>query len=290
MPSSASAGWPAPGVSVRRVTFPRGVTEADALSGHCVSLHVGASVSVDCSCDGVRHRGLQSPGRFDIAPAGSRGRWEDAAETRTILVTLSPSLLLPSARAMGLKGDQITLAPRFQVHDPAIAHIVSALALAADAAAPEPLVVEGLADALAARLTARYASAPLAAARPQQMSARQARRVIDYIDANLGQRLTLEDIARAAGISASHLKVLFRRTTGRPVHRYVIERRVEFAARLIKESDVSLSDIAAASGFAHQSHMARCIRRMLGVTPSNLARELRQGLTAPARAPSDRTV
>jgi AraC family transcriptional regulator len=71
-------------------------------------------------------------------------------------------------------------------------------------------------------------------------------------------------------VSASHLRVLFKRTVGIPIHEYVIQRRVERARVLLVESELPASQIALEAGFAHQSHMARCMRKLLGFTPSSL--------------------
>lgn len=97
-----------------------------------------------------------------------------------------------------------------------------------------------------------------------------------FIEEHLDQPLSLAAIADVAGVSASHLKTLFRRSTGLPVHRYVVQRRVERARQLIVRGDLPASQVALAAGFAHQSHMARCLRRALGVTPSALARSARR--------------
>lgn len=276
MPFDASTGWPAPGVTVEHVVFPRGIVETDAAVRHCLSLHVGDPIDVDCMCDGRRHVGVQAPGRLDITPAGAQGRWEDSDDASVILVQIAPSFLQASARSLGVRDDQLNLTPRFQVNDPALAHVIRALAAASEVwPESEPLLIESLAGALGARIVSRYTTEGAAPLRPQQLSLRQRRRVIDYIAANLAERLSLAEVANVAGVSVSHFKVLFRRTMGQPLHKYVVARRIEHAAELIKQGTMPLSEIAAAAGFAHQSHMARSMRRSLGVTPSTLAREHR---------------
>jgi AraC family transcriptional regulator len=94
--------------------------------------------------------------------------------------------------------------------------------------------------------------------------------VLSFIEDQLGDDLSLETIAGVAGVSVPHFKVLFRRTVGMPVHRYVIGRRVERAAALLREGQLPISQIALDAGFAHQSHLARHMRRVLGVSPSTL--------------------
>ena len=62
---------------------------------------------------------------------------------------------------------------------------------------------------------------------------------------------------------------------GLPPHQFVIQRRVRRAADMLAQGSTALSEVAQLSGFADQSHMARCMRRILGITPSVLARHAR---------------
>ncbi|MCY1008311.1 helix-turn-helix transcriptional regulator [Nannocystis pusilla] len=65
---------------------------------------------------------------------------------------------------------------------------------------------------------------------------------------------------------------MFRRSLGLPVHTYVIHRRVDRARALLLRGSMAASQVALEVGFSHQSHMARCMRRVLGVTPTSLTR------------------
>ena len=73
----------------------------------------------------------------------------------------------------------------------------------------------------------------------------------------------------------SHFKALFRQSLGLPVHQYVVRRRVDRARALLLEGQLPLCQIALESGFAHQSHMARWMRRLLAVTPTDVVRSRR---------------
>jgi AraC family transcriptional regulator len=105
--------------------------------------------------------------------------------------------------------------------------------------------------------------------------------VLSFIEDQLAEHLPLEDIAAVAGAGPSHLQSLFRASIGMPVHRYVILRRVERAKELLLRNGMSMADIAAATGFAHQSHMARHVRRVLGVPPREVKRLL-AGVSLPS--------
>ena len=156
------------------------------------------------------------------------------------------------------------------MQDAQIQHLASALAADARAGSPGGLVYrEALGLALAIHLVAKH-RAPTATRR--SLPAAKLARVKEYIEAHLTEDVSLHRLARVAGISASHLRALFKEAIGTPVHAYVIQRRVERARSLLRAGDLSAAQIAADAGFAHQSHMARCMRRVLGVTPTELAR------------------
>ena len=55
-------------------------------------------------------------------------------------------------------------------------------------------------------------------------------------------------------------------------HRYVIERRVAAARALLMETGLSIAQVALEVGFAHQSHLTRCMRRLTGLTPGEIVR------------------
>ncbi|MGH6644834.1 MAG: helix-turn-helix transcriptional regulator, partial [Bradyrhizobium sp.] len=95
----------------------------------------------------------------------------------------------------------------------------------------------------------------------------------EFIETNLDQKLQLADLAMVVGVSVTRLKTLFRNSTGAPVHQYVISRRVEYARALMATTRMPASEIALAAGFAHQSHMASTMRRLLGQTPGEIVRE-----------------
>jgi AraC family transcriptional regulator len=82
----------------------------------------------------------------------------------------------------------------------------------------------------------------------------------------------LSELAALAELSVPHFKVLFRSTLGVPVHQYVVQRRVERARTLLLQGRLSASQVALDAGFAHQSHMAHWMGRLLGITPRELVK------------------
>jgi AraC family transcriptional regulator len=89
----------------------------------------------------------------------------------------------------------------------------------------------------------------------------------DYLHAQLQGRITLDDLARVAGLSPYHLARLFRAEFGLPPHKYLEGLRVRRAGDLIK-AGLPLAEVAAAVGFSSQSHLNRSFKHILGITPA----------------------
>lgn len=238
---------------------------------HRLGIHVGPPVNASCRCDGRQHRRIQAHGDIDIVPAGLDGDWEDDADCTILRLWINPALVRQAARDLEIDPDRLVVEPQFQRRDPRIEHIAWALASGLSPDQPsDRLYVESLARALAVQLV-QGASTPQVPS-GQTLSSGQKRRLQEFIEANLDQDLSLDDLAEVAAISVSHLKALFRRSFSMPPHQYVIHRRVERARLLLDQGKTPLSQIALEAGFAHQSHMARSMKRVLGFTPAALAR------------------
>lgn len=103
----------------------------------------------------------------------------------------------------------------------------------------------------------------------QQTRNRQlSEKVKEYLEEHLGESLTLEEIGSALGYSVSQMKKLFRQENGRGIIDYFIELKMNEAKRLIREGDLSLSEIAARVGYENPGYFSRIFRQKEGMTPS----------------------
>jgi AraC-like DNA-binding protein len=93
------------------------------------------------------------------------------------------------------------------------------------------------------------------------------RRVREYVDVHLGESIDLGMLASVAGLSVHHFAREFKQSAGVTPHRYLTQRRVERAREMLARTDLSLAEIAYATGFSDQGHLARHFRLMLGTTP-----------------------
>lgn len=266
---------PSRGFSVARLVMPAGVTENAGAPMHLVSLHAGAPVRASCERGGRAYVALQTRGDIEIIPKGESGRWVDDGPAEVLLMRIDPGFLAKVAAGIGVDPESVEVLPRVQARDAQLEHLGWALEAAlAEGKKVEPLFVHGLGVALATRLIKQHSVTRPARVR-RALTRRQTAAVCDYIEANLAGSLSLASLAAMAGVGVSHFKALFKAAVGVPAHRYVVRRRVVRAVELIKTGKMALAEIALETGFAHQSHMARAMRNVLGRTPGELVREYR---------------
>jgi AraC family transcriptional regulator len=98
------------------------------------------------------------------------------------------------------------------------------------------------------------------------------KRAREAVRAQFAQNLSLDEIARSAGVHPAHLAREFRRHYRCTVGEYVRELRIEHARRELASSDTPLVEIALAAGFSDQSHFSKAFKRHTGLTPTEFRR------------------
>jgi AraC family transcriptional regulator len=261
------------GLRLRLLTDPPGRLEVPGLPNTIVSIHVGASVQIACRRGGQSYRGVAVHGDVDIIPAYTPSLWQLAEKDTAFVLSLSPKLLHDVTEQLGFDPQQVEIINRFQLRDQHLESLGWALKAEMDCGYPSgPLYLQSLATAVATRLVTCHSTAALLAEKMTEkqnghLAGYKLRQVLAHIEEHLSHDLTLNELATLAGLSSSHFKTTFRTTIGLPVHQYVIRRRVERAKILLAENKLSLSQVALETGFAHQSHLAYHMRRLLGVSP-----------------------
>jgi AraC-like DNA-binding protein len=182
----------------------------------------------------------------------------------------TPSLLQRGAEHMGADGSRTPTFRQRVIEDPVVARALCDAHLAIEQQ-QDPLEKESrLLDAFGL-LIQRHASAPPRVARAPSASDREhaatARRAKALIEERYASRLTLAELAHAAGASPFHLVRIFRKELGLPPHAYINQVRIRHAKDLL-EAGVSLAAAAVSVGFSDQSHFGRHFKRTVGVSPA----------------------
>ena len=93
------------------------------------------------------------------------------------------------------------------------------------------------------------------------------KRVVEYVDNHLADRISLLDLAVAAGLSRMHFASQFRVATGLRPHEFLLRRRIRRAEELLQNSTMAIVEIALSVGFQTQAHFTTVFKRFVGCTP-----------------------
>ena len=235
---------------------------------HRVMVH--ASAATLSYCNQVGRYFVRRAGDIDLVPAGEEGGFEAETPFDTVEIVLPPALMERVAAALGGRASVSRLDTRHLLRDQRIEHLARALHSDLDAGAPSGSL---FADSIGAALAVRLLSLDdIDINQTNRLPDVQLKRVLEHIETALHEPLSIDRLARVAGASSSHLRTWFKVATGVTLHRYVLRRRVERARLLLRQGDLSTSEVAELTGFAHQSHLAHWMRREIGQTPRDVRR------------------
>jgi len=224
---------------------------------------------------GIRQKACWGRGTMAFLPIEEPTRWRWTAPLESLIFDVRLDFWNRVAlETFGRDGTQISLVPKFCPDDAAMRQLLLVLADEFYAGAPNgSLFAEGLALALATRLLRYHSSRPPAkTVGPSALPRWKLQRIKDYIEANLGNRITLADLASVASVSPAYLPRIFRKTTGVAPYHYVLRQRILRAMELVTNSSMDLSEIAAMTGFSSQSHLTTTFRNVTQVTPNAFRR------------------
>ena len=233
-------------------------------------------------CLHVRRRGdgrLQHhdavPGTVWICPAGIGEDmihlYGEVEESLHLYLPGSP-LSETALREFDVDPDKVGLRYDGGFPDPLIEHIARAVrAEMLDAAPAGNILVETLAASLRVHILRHHSSlAPVSVPLPSvrgALDSRRLQRVKEFIESHLSKDLAVATLANQACLSQFHFARAFKAATGTAPHRYVTDRRIEYARRLLAEGRLALGTVADTCGFSSQAHLTRWFKRIVGVTP-----------------------
>jgi AraC family transcriptional regulator len=122
------------------------------------------------------------------------------------------------------------------------------------------------------KLEGAKSHAPTAVVLSTYLAPWQARRAIEFIEANLVCTIKMEELAAVARLGASYFSRAFHADFGMSPYAYVIRRRIKRAQEMMLLTDKPLASIALSCGFADQSHLTRLFHRVVGVSPARWRR------------------
>jgi AraC family transcriptional regulator len=249
---------------------PLHVTES-ALDHPFIIYHITHPCEVTRKIEGTRREtGLLGPRNICVTPPETVTEWEHHGNPEILQVYLRRSLYEAAVGELyGCDASAAEIVPRFGIVDPLLEQLAIALADALrNGSVRDGLYIDTVAQMMAVHL-ARAHSVQSRSTLPSTpvVSHQRMRQLIEFIEANLDQPLTLDAMAAQVGISPLYLARAFKTAVGQSPHQYVLARRIERAKELLRNTEMPIIDVALSVGFSSQSHLSHWMIRQTGVPP-----------------------
>jgi AraC family transcriptional regulator len=276
---SGGLGWRDAHASITsgRVWSGRVPPVAHASFVYCMrgSNHVTRSIEGEDGRQVVNFKARQ----FGIMPSHAAGIYDVKGGADVLMVYLRGSMVRGAAAdILGVDDGPVHLQPKMGFLDPLLEQICLEIVAALNRQDPirDPRYVDQLAYMAAAHCLRNHLHESSDAEPPAPIVVPSlsgtVHRVCQFIDARLDGDLSLDTLAREAGLSPPLLTQAFAQIHGVTPHQYVIGRRVEHARRLLIGADLPLAEIALQTGFASQSHFSAVFKRVTSETPNAFRR------------------
>jgi AraC family transcriptional regulator len=265
LPTALAAGC-APGesgVSVFRAWFHGGVHFTSTAWQHQICFQLSPTLLIERRMAGRALRHLSPAGLLSICPAGMDCAADGDESFDSLLVAIEPGqLALAAAEDSTL---EVQLTGCLSGHDQVLLDLACNLVSETTNNYPNgPLFWNEIAHRFIGGLIARHSKESKMPSRGT-LGKHMLELIRDYVLAHLHEPIEVGTLADMAGRSPFHFTRVFARSVGVTPHRYVVHLRLRRAIELVREGRSSLAEIAAATGFADQSHLSRWIRRVHGV-------------------------
>ncbi|MEM6253562.1 MAG: AraC family transcriptional regulator [Cyanobacteria bacterium P01_D01_bin.156] len=235
---------------------------------------VTSGTPINQAIDGRSQKNLVGHNNAFILPAGALHQCDWQRDIEFMFVGLDPHIFVQIGQEL-TSSDRVELIPHFgTVEDPLLQGILLTLKQEMIISGLNtPLFVDQLKTTLVMHLLRSYGVRQAKIATyADGLPRHKLNQVKDYITAHLDQNLGLAELAQQVGMSQFYFSRLFKQSMQVTPHQYVIQQRVEQAKQLIQKGQLSLVEVALECGFSNQSHLNRHFKRLLGVTPKEVAR------------------
>lgn len=268
--SSKWLGWK--DLVVEQRHHPACALDVPPLAAHLITIYNGAACPIVQKRDGHTYRDVLTPGNISIVSIGTESYWAMDGDTDVLNIDLTPNLIQKVAIECDLDVNQIELINHFGVFDARIEQIGCLLKQELEAGGMGGrTLAESLANALVVYLLRQYSTTqPRISTYTGKLSQADLQEATSYIHDNLDADLSLMKLAEVVKLSQFHFTRLFKQSTGFSPHQYIIRARVEKAKQLLATGKLSVGEAASLVGFAHQSHLASHMKRILGVSPKTI--------------------
>lgn len=206
-----------------------------------------------------------------LYPFGLPHKGHSFSQADFLVLYLEPKFVERATQEISI-GERVEIVPQARFEDKLVADVAKHLLTEVESGgATGTLYAESLMTALTARLVKQYSNSRILPCDYKGgLSRVRLRLILEYIDEHLSEDLSLERLAALCCLSQFHFCRLFKQSTGVSPHQYLIQQRVERAKQLLLQRQLSIAEVAQTVGFNEQSQLARHLKRVTGLTPTQL--------------------
>ncbi len=267
--ASSTANWP--GIVVTHYRAPAGAVALPRTPHPSVVLELPPGPSGNSPLPSGPAGPAASRGEVSLIPAGEPAPFTCRPRSRYVQVQiLSPLWNGVIGNVSATPPAEVGLRPVCRVKDALVeAILLQLLAELQSAGRGSRLYVESLGKTLVVHLARQYTVGPAASpAPPELLPAYKLNKVQAYINDNLFEKITLDDLSALAGLSTYHFARLFKATTGLAPYQYIQKLRMEQSQRLLLETDLPVIQIGLEVGIENPSHFSSFFKQYTGLTPT----------------------
>ena len=260
--------------------------ETAASPEHLVVLMTKGCYEVECFSNGFWRRATYWPGLGGMTVGGynSRLRWQskapDAPETLHLYI---PQKFFEGAKEEYRRaGSPLKMTPpdTLLLCNPVVSQVVFSLEKAIEGGAPN-LYAQSAGQFLATHLLSVQTGWPdlfQDRRHPAPLTDRRLRHVLEYINAHYKEPLSLDQLAREAGISRFHFMHLFKEKTGVAPHQYLVNIRMEAATRMLGNGESSILEVAFECGYQSAAHFSAAFQKHFSQAPASYRRAIQNSV------------
>ena len=211
-------------------------------------------------------------GDMVLYPAGMRQNlaWNKKADI--IELDISPQFISQISDQLST-ASTLEFIPQYNLRDSLLQQLALTLVTQSQTGDSNRLYIDSLSHTLALHLIEKFSQSSIVKNITGDNSAGDGlprfleRRLDEYIQENIDQNLTLQQMADVVNLSVSHLNRLFKQSRGISLYQYVIRCRIDRSQELLKSNNMTIAEIASQVGFCDQSHFSHHFKKLVGVTP-----------------------
>lgn len=252
----------------------------ECTADHILCYHSEGSAAALKVADGKTLRKQSHPGIVSFVPSSDRAQYALENESTFLEIYLAPTLIERFSEQHSIGGCAVAIRPVFAIDDPWLTGyfrmLESEIEMYRDLSCQLDSLLLGQAQQLLlSHLLRTYSN--VAAVRLHELDRSKGgcalrppllRRITDYIHTNLAGEIRLRDLAKQVHLSEAHFIRAFHAATGGTPYQYVLEKRLDASARLLRSDPrLSIAAIAKRAGFKSQSHFATKFKSRYGISP-----------------------